>query len=82
LSAAAHAHVEPPSDEQKLERFLSLRAHFRNAGCCWACSLAFALTQVSRECGDRDVPATCWTPELKCREKANAAKKTMPRGYL
>lgn len=65
-------------DEWKLDRFLKLRGHFREAGCCWACSMAFALTQVSRETGDNDVPPSCFKPELNCRDKANAARKTMP----
>jgi hypothetical protein len=80
LSAAA---VETPplaTDDERRARFFQLVEWLRSIpGVCWSCRYVFALVQTDREAGEPGPRERyCHTPSRGCRERANAARATMP----
>ena len=65
--------------ELMLERFIALRRWLRELHVCWRCSDTFAWVQIEREGGNKGVKPVqeCGTPD-RCRDRANAGRKTMP----
>jgi hypothetical protein len=74
--------MAPETDpgEAMLDRFVALRRWLRGLHVCWTCSDTLAFVQIERERGTKGVKATleCKTQD-RCRERANAGRKTMPR---
>lgn len=65
-----------------VDRFVRLRAWFREIGCCWNCQDELAIVQSERE---RALDPSLCVPDLsrclkqgRCRERANANRKAMP----
>ena len=75
--------LPPPSEREadaaRLVRLFELRYWLRGIGCCWRCSLRYALAQVEREAGAKfDPGGECAEPENDCKAKARAQWSSMP----
>lgn len=65
--------------ETDTARLLVLLAHYRLAGVCWRCRQVFAVARIERERGELDAAVAQWCARPdRCRDRANAARKTMP----
>jgi len=72
--------VKPTPADPGVDRFLVLRSWLAGLGVCWKCQSTLAFVQAERETSGVVVTAVleCATPE-RCRDRANAGRKTMPR---
>lgn len=65
-------------DDGPLDRFIALRRWLRDLGVCWSCQDNLAWIQIERERGAKvKAVLECATPD-RCRDRANAGKKSMP----
>ncbi len=62
-----------------IDRFIALRRWLRDLGVCWSCQDNLAWCQVEREQSGQPLKPIqeCRTPE-RCRDRANAGRKSMP----